>query len=198
MAGLVDSLAMPALSCRVPSSYVPSPSSSSSCLTLRQFPQFSGNVLKYRSGFSAIACSSSRIRFSLAGGKNPQTLVSRASSAFGPSHSSTGALTPEVKESLNKFLGEHKVVLFMKGNRMFPQCGFSNTVVQILNSMNVPYETVNILEDDGLRQGLKEYSNWPTFPQLYIDGEFFGGCDITLEAFQNGQLKEVLEKAMCS
>ena len=90
------------------------------------------------------------------------------------------ALTPELKESLDKYLSENKVVLFMKGNKMFPQCGFSNTCVQILNQMNVPFETVNILEDDSLRQGMKEYSDWPTFPQLYIDGEFFGGCDITL------------------
>lgn len=68
----------------------------------------------------------------------------------------------------------------MKGTKDFPQCGFSNTVVQILKSLNVPFETINILENDLLRQGLKEYSNWPTFPQLYIDGEFFGGCDITV------------------
>lgn len=68
----------------------------------------------------------------------------------------------------------------MKGTKDFPQCGFSNTVVQILNSYNVPFETVNILENELLRQGLKEYSSWPTFPQLYIDGEFFGGCDITV------------------
>ncbi|EFJ21411.1 hypothetical protein SELMODRAFT_107150, partial [Selaginella moellendorffii] len=108
------------------------------------------------------------------------------------------ALTPELRESVEKFVKGHKVVLFMKGTKLFPQCGFSNTVVQILNNLGVPYETVNILEDDGLRQGLKAYSNWPTFPQLYIDGEFFGGCDITLEAFQSGQLKEVVEKAMCS
>ena len=68
----------------------------------------------------------------------------------------------------------------MKGNKDFPQCGFSNTVVQILKSLNVPFETINILENELLRQGLKEYSSWPTFPQLYIDGEFFGGCDITV------------------
>nr|DAD34011.1 TPA_asm: hypothetical protein HUJ06_004651 [Nelumbo nucifera] len=68
----------------------------------------------------------------------------------------------------------------MKGTKEFPQCGFSNTVVQILKSLNVPFETLNILENEMLRQGLKEYSNWPTFPQLYIDGEFFGGCDITV------------------
>lgn len=91
----------------------------------------------------------------------------------------TPALSPEMKEALDKYLSENKVVLFMKGNKMFPQCGFSNTCVRILNSLNVPYETVNILEDDRLRQGMKEYSDWPTFPQLYIDGEFFGGCDIT-------------------
>lgn len=91
----------------------------------------------------------------------------------------TPALTPELKEALDKYLSENKVVLFMKGNKMFPQCGFSNTCVQILNALEIPYETVNILEDDSLRQGMKEYSAWPTFPQLYIDGEFFGGCDIT-------------------
>jgi len=86
----------------------------------------------------------------------------------------------------------------MKGNKMFPQCGFSNTCVQILNALQVPYDTVNILEDESLRQGMKEYSAWPTFPQLYIDGEFFGGCDITHESYLSGELKELLEKAMLS
>ncbi|KAG0621393.1 hypothetical protein M758_3G016600 [Ceratodon purpureus] len=118
-------------------------------------------------------------------------------SSMGPSGGG-GALTPELKEALDKYLNENKVVLFMKGNKMFPQCGFSNTCVQILNSLEVPYETVNILEDDSLRQGMKEYSAWPTFPQLYIDGEFFGGCDITLESYSSGELKEVLERAMLS
>ncbi|KAI4302034.1 hypothetical protein L6164_035254 [Bauhinia variegata] len=108
------------------------------------------------------------------------------------------ALTPELKSTLDKVVTSHKVVLFMKGSKDFPQCGFSNTVVQILKSVNVPFETINILENEILRQGLKEYSSWPTFPQLYIDGEFFGGCDITVEAYQSGQLQEVLEKAMCS
>lgn len=108
------------------------------------------------------------------------------------------SLSPEVKESVDKFLSTNKVVVFMKGTKMFPQCGFSNTVVQILNSLNVQYETVNILEDNGLRQAMKEYSNWPTFPQLYIDGEFYGGCDITIEAYRSGELKEVLEKASLS
>ncbi len=89
-------------------------------------------------------------------------------------------LTPELKQSIDDFLAKHKVVLFMKGNKQFPQCGFSNTCVQILNIMEVPYETVNVLEDEKIRQGMKEYSSWPTFPQIYIDKEFFGGCDIAI------------------
>lgn len=88
------------------------------------------------------------------------------------------ALSPQLKTTIDKVVTSDKVVLFMKGTRDFPQCGFSNTVVQILKSLNVPFETINILENELLRQGLKEYSSWPTFPQLYIDGEFFGGCDI--------------------
>ncbi|KAL7190128.1 hypothetical protein ACSBR2_022417 [Camellia fascicularis] len=108
------------------------------------------------------------------------------------------ALTPELKTTLDKVVTSQKVVLFMKGTKEFPQCGFSHTVVQILKSLNVPFETINILENDMLRQGLKEYSNWPTFPQLYIDGEFFGGCDITVEAYKSEELQELLEKILCS
>ncbi|OAY52589.1 hypothetical protein MANES_04G095400v8 [Manihot esculenta] len=108
------------------------------------------------------------------------------------------ALSPDLKNTLDKVVTSQKVVLFMKGTKDFPQCGFSNTVVQILNSLDVPYETINILENEVLRQGLKEYSSWPTFPQLYIDGEFFGGCDITVEAYKSGELQELLERAMCS
>ncbi|XP_031093157.1 monothiol glutaredoxin-S7, chloroplastic [Ipomoea triloba] len=108
------------------------------------------------------------------------------------------ALSPELKTTLDKVVTSQKVVLFMKGTKEFPQCGFSNTVVQILKSLNMPFETINILENEVLRQGLKEYSSWPTFPQLYIDGEFFGGCDITVEAYKSGELQEVLEKTMCS
>ncbi|CAM8960405.1 unnamed protein product [Rhodiola kirilowii] len=108
------------------------------------------------------------------------------------------AITPELKTTLDKVVSSHKVILFMKGTKDFPQCGFSNTVVQILKSLNIPFETVNILENEALRQGLKDYSNWPTFPQLYIDGEFYGGCDITVDAYKSGELQEALEKAMCS
>ncbi|XP_057753894.1 monothiol glutaredoxin-S7, chloroplastic [Arachis stenosperma] len=110
----------------------------------------------------------------------------------------SSGLTPQLKSTLDKVVTSNKVVLFMKGTKDFPQCGFSNTVVQILKSLNVPFETINILENELLRQGLKEYSSWPTFPQLYIDGEFFGGCDITVEAYQKGELQELLEKAMLS
>ncbi|KMT07809.1 hypothetical protein BVRB_6g146220 [Beta vulgaris subsp. vulgaris] len=108
------------------------------------------------------------------------------------------ALSPQLKTTIDKVVTSDKVVLFMKGTRDFPQCGFSNTVVQILKSLNVPFETINILENELLRQGLKEYSSWPTFPQLYIDGEFFGGCDIIVDALKSGELQETLEKAMCS
>ncbi|KQK12089.1 monothiol glutaredoxin-S7, chloroplastic [Brachypodium distachyon] len=103
-----------------------------------------------------------------------------------------------MRETLDKVVGAHKVVLFMKGTKDFPQCGFSHTVVQILRSLDVPFETLDVLANEALRQGLKEYSSWPTFPQLYIDGEFFGGCDITVEAYKSGELQETLEKAMCS
>jgi len=119
-------------------------------------------------------------------------------------HSSPGqadqlaGMAPELKEAVEEFLKKNKVVLFMKGTKQFPQCGFSNTCVQILNTMTVPYETVNILEDESLRSGMKAYSQWPTFPQVYIDGEFVGGCDIMIETYQNGELREMLEVAINS
>ncbi len=84
------------------------------------------------------------------------------------------------------------VVLFMKGTPQFPMCGFSSQVVQILNYLGVPYKGVNVLEDETIRQGVKEYSNWPTVPQLYVKGEFVGGCDITREMFQAGELQQLL------
>ena len=84
------------------------------------------------------------------------------------------------------------VVLFMKGTPQFPMCGFSGQVVQILNYLGVPYKGVNVLEDESIRQGIKDYSNWPTVPQLYVKGEFVGGCDITREMFQSGELAQFL------
>ncbi|MGL4497109.1 MAG: Grx4 family monothiol glutaredoxin [Beijerinckiaceae bacterium] len=84
------------------------------------------------------------------------------------------------------------VVLFMKGTPQFPMCGFSGQVVQILDYVGVPYKGINVLEDADIRQGIKDYSNWPTIPQLYVKGEFIGGCDITREMFQSGELQQML------
>jgi monothiol glutaredoxin len=83
------------------------------------------------------------------------------------------------------------VMLYMKGNAMFPQCGFSARVVQILSHMNVPFQTANVLEDPELREGIKAFSNWPTIPQLYVKGELVGGCDIVTEMYQSGELESL-------
>jgi monothiol glutaredoxin len=84
-------------------------------------------------------------------------------------------------------------MLYMKGNAMFPQCGFSARVVQILTHLGVPFKTANVLEDAELRDGIKQFSNWPTIPQLYVKGEFVGGCDIVREMFQDGELKTLFK-----
>jgi monothiol glutaredoxin len=150
-------------------------------------------------------------------------------------------VSPELKTAIELFINENKVVVFMKGTKQMPLCGFSNTVVQILNTMSAPFVAVNILEDDLLRTGeyhrgrlrvysgsfvylivfyavfafctfvtavqglltvgiagMKDYSSCPTFPQVYIDGEFFGGCDIMIASYQSGELQEVLEAALNS
>src|SRR5580700_8666967 len=101
-------------------------------------------------------------------------------------------MSEDIRSRIEGLLKSHKVMLFMKGTRQFPACGFSNTVVQILKKEGVPFETFNILADAEVRQGLKEYSNWPTFPQLYVDGKFVGGCDIVTEMHQSGELKREL------
>ena len=89
---------------------------------------------------------------------------------------------------------ENPVMLYMKGTAMFPQCGFSARVVQILTHAGVPFKTANVLEDAELREGIKQFSNWPTIPQLYVKGEFVGGCDIITEMFQSGELTSLLEE----
>ncbi|MGY9055059.1 MAG: Grx4 family monothiol glutaredoxin [Alphaproteobacteria bacterium] len=86
------------------------------------------------------------------------------------------------------------VVLFMKGTPMFPQCGFSASVVQVLSHMGVSFKGVNVLEDDGIRQGIKEFSSWPTIPQLYVKGEFVGGCDIIREMYESGELEDTFKE----
>lgn len=98
-----------------------------------------------------------------------------------------------INEKIQKQLDASKVVLYMKGTRDFPQCGFSNRVIQILDEVGAVYTDINILEDDELRQGLKVFSNWPTFPQLYVKGELIGGCDIVTELYENGELEALLE-----
>lgn len=87
-------------------------------------------------------------------------------------------------------VNDNDVVLFMKGTPVFPQCGFSASVVQVLNHMGANFKGINVLEDDGIRDGIKQFSNWPTIPQLYIKGEFVGGCDIIREMFETGELTQ--------
>ncbi|HEY8039174.1 MAG TPA: Grx4 family monothiol glutaredoxin [Polyangiaceae bacterium] len=101
----------------------------------------------------------------------------------------------DTKARIEELIQGSRVMLFMKGSRQFPACGFSNAVVQILKKEGVSFETFNILADPEVRQGLKEYSSWPTFPQLYVDGKFVGGCDIVTEMHQAGELGDVLRKS---
>jgi monothiol glutaredoxin len=95
-------------------------------------------------------------------------------------------------ERIQAEITQNPVMLYMKGNAMFPQCGFSARVVQILTHVGVPFQTANVLEDAELREGIKQFSSWPTIPQLYVKGEFVGGCDIVTEMFQSGELATLL------
>ena len=99
----------------------------------------------------------------------------------------------DVTDRIKQHIGGNPVVLFMKGTPDFPQCGFSGQAVAALNAIGKPFAFVNIFEDEEIRQGLKEYSNWPTFPQLYVKGELIGGSDIVVEMYHSGELKELLE-----
>ena len=101
----------------------------------------------------------------------------------------------DAQQRIDTLVKTNEVVLFMKGNASFPQCGFSGRAIQILKACGVDTKTVttvNVLEDDGIRQGIKEYSNWPTIPQLYIKGEFIGGSDIMMEMYESGELQKVI------
>ncbi|WP_426956330.1 Grx4 family monothiol glutaredoxin [Muricoccus radiodurans] len=99
-----------------------------------------------------------------------------------------------VHQQIQSEIEKNPVVLFMKGTPVFPQCGFSARVVQILSHMGVPFHGVNVLADQGIREGIKAFSNWPTIPQLYVKGEFIGGCDIVTEMFQSGELSTLLDE----
>ena len=98
----------------------------------------------------------------------------------------------ETRERIEQLVSGHRLVLFMKGSRHFPMCGFSAKVVGILKEVGVPFETVNVLADPAIRQGIKEYGNWPTIPQLYVDGELVGGCDIVSDLHASGELEAKL------
>ena len=97
------------------------------------------------------------------------------------------------KQQIDETIKENDVVLFMKGTKEMPQCGFSSRVAGVLNYMGIDYKDINVLADDEIRQGIKDFSDWPTIPQLYVKGEFVGGCDIVKEMYENGELKKVLE-----
>jgi monothiol glutaredoxin len=101
----------------------------------------------------------------------------------------------DIHDRIKEQLTQNRVVLYMKGTPQFPQCGFSATVAEVLKRCGVTdYASFNVLQDDALRQGIKEFSNWPTVPQLYVDGEFVGGCDIVREMYQTGELQQLLAK----
>ena len=101
----------------------------------------------------------------------------------------------DTRQRIDNLVNSHKVVLFMKGTAQFPQCGFSGRAVQVLKACGVDdFASVNVLDDEEIRQGIKEYANWPTIPQLYVGGEFVGGSDIMMEMYQSGELQQVLAR----
>ena len=99
----------------------------------------------------------------------------------------------EIKARIEQLVGSNDVVLFMKGTALFPQCGFSSRAVAILNHLGVDFDSVDVLQDQGVRQGIKEFSDWPTIPQLYVHGEFVGGSDIMMEMYESGELAELFK-----
>jgi len=103
-------------------------------------------------------------------------------------------INTEIQTNIQTAVSNNDIVLFMKGTPQFPQCGFSGQVVQILAHLGTDFKGVNVLEDDALREGIKTFSNWPTIPQLYVKGEFVGGCDIIREMFETGELRTFLEE----
>ncbi|MDB4486361.1 Grx4 family monothiol glutaredoxin [Synechococcus sp. AH-707-B22] len=104
----------------------------------------------------------------------------------------------QTKERIQTLIQSSPIFVFMKGTKLMPQCGFSNNVVQILNALGMSFETFDVLSDMEIRQGIKDYSEWPTIPQVYVKGEFMGGSDILIEMYNNGELKEKLEIELAS
>lgn len=102
----------------------------------------------------------------------------------------------DTKQIIAKTVESHPIVLYIKGTREEPQCGFSNTVIQIFQKLNVPFETVDVVSNPEIREGVKQFTNWPTIPQVFIKGEFIGGCDIVKELYTNGELEPIVKKAL--
>ncbi|QXT35711.1 Grx4 family monothiol glutaredoxin [Sphingomonas sanguinis] len=102
-------------------------------------------------------------------------------------------MTDDTNARIDALVKDNAVLLFMKGTPLFPQCGFSSRAVAILNHLEVPFESVDVLQDQGIRQGIKAYSDWPTIPQLYVKGEFVGGSDIMMEMYESGELAELVQ-----
>ena len=103
-----------------------------------------------------------------------------------------------IKEKIQTLIDSNPLIVFMKGTKLMPQCGFSNNVVQILNSLGIEFSTYDVLSDFEIREGIKQYSNWPTIPQVYLKGEFLGGSDILIEMYNSGELKEKIEIELAS
>jgi monothiol glutaredoxin len=104
----------------------------------------------------------------------------------------------QLHQRIEDLIAGSPVFVFMKGSKLMPQCGFSNNVVQILQNLGIPFDTFDVLSDAEIRQGIKEYSNWPTIPQVYVKGEFLGGSDILIEMYNSGELREKLEVSLAS
>jgi monothiol glutaredoxin len=107
-------------------------------------------------------------------------------------------MNPIIQTKIEGQINNNKIMIYMKGTPSMPQCGFSAATIQIFNSFGYPFETYDILQDPDIRQGIKEFSNWPTIPQVYVDGEFVGGCDIVMEMHKQGELETLLRETMAS
>ncbi|CAF0974382.1 unnamed protein product [Adineta ricciae] len=126
--------------------------------------------------------------------RSPVSIIATRWSSSSTESQTAASLDPEFKKKIDDFVKSNKIAIFIKGEPNAPRCGFSNAVLQILNLHGCDFKSKNILEDEQLRQNMKNYSNWPTFPQVYFDGEFIGGCDILLGMHQSGELVDELKK----
>jgi len=104
----------------------------------------------------------------------------------------------DVQDRIRKTVESNKIVIFMKGNRHFPQCGFSAATIEVFDHLGVPYETVDVLQDMEVREGVKQFTKWPTIPQVFINGKFVGGCDIVREMYSSGELQPMVKEALAS